>query len=127
MRFFDLLRAPFRRAPAAPPRVICVHPRFAGYSSHHYNESAGLIREYRRRGMPFRLLVNFQAMASVIAELGAEAVIDDPTFRQEWSFEQRSARFVALLREHVEPGLQPQDRVLLTVATQLESHACFRA
>ena len=104
-------------------RVIGIHPRFAGLTSHHYNESYGLKREFERRGVEFLLLINRQASPQIVADLQARPVIDDPTFRLEWSFEERTQRFVALLQALVAPELRAGDCVLITVATQLEAHA----
>lgn len=107
-------------------KVVCVHPRFGGLTSHHYNESVGLIAEFERRGIPFRLLMSRHADARLAASIGGLAVIDDPTFKMELSFDERSARFVEILRMHVEPQLAADDCVLDTVATQLEAHALVR-
>lgn len=107
-------------------RVICVHPRFAGYTSHHYNESYGFIQEYARRGREFVLLIAKNAEPRIVRELNARPVIDDPTFRREWSFEERSRRFVEMLRAEVEPLVRADDLVMVTVATQLEAHALTR-
>lgn len=107
-------------------RVIGIHPRFASLTSHHYNESYGLKREFERRGVEFLLLINRQASPQIVADLQARPVIDDPTFRLEWSFEERTQRFVALLQALVAPELRAGDCVLITVATQLEAHALAR-
>lgn len=104
-------------------RVICIHHRLGGYSSHHFNEADGFKREFARRGDEFILLVNSQAPAGIVAELKARAVLDDPTFHTEWSFEERSLRFRKMLHRHVAPLLNAGARVLLTVSTQLEAHA----
>jgi hypothetical protein len=111
---------------AAPPGVVLLHHRLAGYSSHHFSEAQGFVRELARRGTPLRLLVNTRAPPAIAGALGARAVLDDPTFRMEWSFAERSRRFIELLRAHVEPELRAADCVLLTVATQLETHALVR-
>src|SRR5258708_32933133 len=78
-------------------KVICIHHRLVGYSSHHFNEAHGLMRELGRRGRELILLVNVQASPRIVAELNADAVLDDPTFRLEWSFEVRSRRFKDVL------------------------------
>ncbi len=107
-------------------KVICLHHRLSGFTSHHFNESQGFIEEFARRGQDFRLLISVRASAAITTALKARAVLDDPTFRLEWDFEDRSRRFVAMLRAEVEPDLQADDRVLLTIATQLEAHALTR-
>jgi hypothetical protein len=104
-------------------RITCLHPRFGSFTSHHYNESAGLQREFARRGLPFRLLMSRHADPEIVAELGAEAAFDDPTFRLEWSFEERSARMLAQLHAHLDGTLDADDCVMITVSTQLEAHA----
>ena len=108
---------------APPTKVICIHPRFAGFTSHHYNESYGFIREFERRGKEFILLANVRANAEIVSELHARPVLDDPTFRLEWSFEKRSRRFVEMLHAQVDTDLNADDCVLITVSTQLEAHA----
>jgi glycosyltransferase involved in cell wall biosynthesis len=104
-------------------RVICIHHRLGGYSSHHFNEAHGFMHEFARRGKEFTLLVNRQASPPVVSELSAHAVLDDPTFRLEWSFEERSRRFRKMLHKHVDRLLTGDDWVLLTISTQLEAHA----
>ena len=42
-------------------RVILIHHRLSGYSSHHFNEAKGFRRELERRGDQLILLVNAQA------------------------------------------------------------------
>jgi Glycosyl transferases group 1 len=107
-------------------KVICIHPRLAGYSSHHFNEAHEFMEEFDRRGKEFVLLVNVQAPAQIVAELRAHAVLDDPTFRMEWSFEERSRRFVEMLHKTIDRRLRADDCVLITVSTQLEAHALTR-
>ena len=104
-------------------KVICIHHRLAGYTSHHFNEATGLMHELARRGREFILLVNVQAPARIVSELNARAVLDDPTFRMQWSFEERSKRFRDMLHKRVDGLLKAGDLVLLTVSTQLEAHA----
>ncbi|HXH39839.1 MAG TPA: glycosyltransferase [Thermoanaerobaculia bacterium] len=107
-------------------KIICIHPRLGGYSSHHFNEAHGFIEEFARRGRRFVLLVNIHAPARIVAELGALAVLDDPTFRMEWSFEERSRRFLEMLHKEIDGRLAAGDCVLITVSTQLEAHALTR-
>ena len=73
-------------------KFICIHPRFASLTSHHFNESWGLKQELRR----------------------------------EWSFPERSQRFLNVLRAEVNGDLGVDDCVMLTVSTQLEAHALVR-
>jgi len=107
-------------------KVICLHHRLGGLTSHHFNEAHGLREELARRRIELALLVSTHAQPDVVAQLRAKAVFDDPTFRTEWSFEERSRRFAAMLHEHVDPIVKRDDRVLLTIATQLEAHALLR-
>lgn len=107
-------------------KVICIHPRFAGLTSHHFNESFGFMEEFRLRGMEFLLLLNIHASAQIAAELNARAVLDDPTFRLEWSFMERSNRFLSMLHKEIDADLNANDRVMITVSTQLEAHALTR-
>src|SRR5512142_2851742 len=98
-------------------RLLCLHPRFASLSSHHFNESFGLMRECARRGVPFVLLMSAHAGAELAAPFAARRVIDDPTFRLEWSYAERVERFAAMLHEQLDDGIGADDRVLITVAT----------
>jgi glycosyltransferase involved in cell wall biosynthesis len=104
-------------------KVICLHHRLAGFTSHHFNEAYGFGQEFARRGKRFVLLVNSRAPARIVAELKAHAVLDDPTFRMEWSYEERSSRFVTMLHNRVDGRLRANDCVLMTISTQLEAHA----
>jgi glycosyltransferase involved in cell wall biosynthesis len=93
-------------------------------TGHRYNEALALLSAASRRGMPSLLLISAHADAAVRGALpGARAVLHDPVFRSDLSFDERTSAFVALLREHVEPELGQDDRLLLTVATQCESRA----
>jgi hypothetical protein len=107
-------------------KLICIHPRLAGFTSHHFNEAQGFIEEFRRRGRAFELLVSVYAPPEIVAELGAHPVVDDSTFRMEWSFEERSQRFVTMLHEQLDRRASSEDCVLITVSTQLEAHALVR-
>jgi glycosyltransferase involved in cell wall biosynthesis len=107
-------------------KFVCLHHRLGGYSSHHYNEARGLREELDRRQTKLVLLVNAHAEPRVVAELQARAVLDDPTFRLEWSFAERSGRFVDMLHAHVDRSVRRDDRLLVTIATQLEAHALTR-
>lgn len=107
-------------------KFICIHPRFSSLSSHHFNESWGFAREFRRRGKEFLLLVNVNAGRRITDELRARAVIDDPTFRLEWSFQERSQRLLNTLHAEIDADLADGDCVMLTVSTQLEAHALVR-
>ncbi|MBK5260364.1 MAG: glycosyltransferase [Thermoanaerobaculia bacterium] len=107
-------------------KVICIHHRLAGLTSHHFNEAHGFAREFDRRGKKFVLMVNHHAPAHIVAELNAHAVLDDPTFRMEWSFEERSRRFVDMLHRNVDRRVRAGDCVLITISTQLEAHALTR-
>lgn len=107
-------------------KVVCLHHRLGGYSSHHYNEARGLREELARRGTQLLLLVSARAEPRVVRELGARAVFDDPTFRLEWTFEERSRRFAAQLHRHVDRLVRRDDRLFVTIATQVEAYALTR-
>lgn len=104
-------------------KVVCLYPRFHDFGSHHFHEAAALLAEYRRRGRGFLPLMSGHAQQPVVRALGGRAVFDDPTFRLELPFAERSRRFVEQLRAHVDPLLEPGDVVMDTVSTQLEAHA----
>jgi hypothetical protein len=107
-------------------KIICIHPRLGGFTSHHYNEAFGFMKEFERRATEFLLLINAHAPAQIITDLHARAVLEDPTFRMEWSFDERSQRFLDMLHEQVDADLNANDCVLITVSTQLEAHALTR-
>ncbi len=107
-------------------KIVCLHHRLGGYSSHHFNEAHGFMEEYARRGQKFVLLVNTRAEPRIVAKLGARPVLEDPTFRLEWTFEERSQRFLDMLHARVDRLVKVGDRVMVTVATQLEAHALTR-
>jgi hypothetical protein len=69
------------------------------------------------------LLVSAHAPAQIVAELHARPVLEDSTFRMEWSFEERSRSFLVMLHAQVDADLNADDRVLVTISTQLEAHA----
>lgn len=104
-------------------KYILLHHRLGGYSSHHFNEAQGFMHEFVRRGKELILLVSTQAEPRIVAQLEARAVLDDPTFRLEWSFEERSRRFLGMLHRQVDPIVKSGDCVLSTISTQLEAHA----
>lgn len=107
-------------------KFILLHHRLGGYGSHHFTEARGFQRELARRGKKLLLLVSAHAQPHVVRELGARAVLEDTTFRAEWSFEERSRGFVAMLRDRVERFVKGGDCVMVTIATQLEAHALGR-
>ncbi|MCU1245025.1 MAG: glycosyl transferase group 1 [Acidobacteria bacterium] len=111
---------------SATMKVILLHHRLGGYGSHHFNESHGFRLELARRGKKLVLLVNREAEPRVVAELGARAVLDDPTFRLEWSFAERSRRFLEMLHAQVDRLVKRDDWLLVTIATQLEADALTR-
>jgi len=107
-------------------KIICLHHRLTGFTSHQFNEAKGLLEELDRRRRELILLVNRQAPAAIVTALRARAVLDDPTFRLEWSFEERSRRFLDMLHRQVDRLVKADDCVLITVSTQLEAHALTR-
>ncbi len=108
-------------------KVICLHHRLGGFVSHHFNEAVAFREELARRGTKFVLLVHKKVERPIVKALDARAVLDDdPTFRLEWSFEERTQRFVDMLHEHVDRRVSSGDRVLITIATQVEAHALVR-
>jgi glycosyltransferase involved in cell wall biosynthesis len=107
-------------------KIISLHHRLSGYTSHHFNEAHGLIAECARRGRKLELLIHHSAPREIARALRARPLFDDPTFRQEWSFEERSDRFTAMLHEHVDGRVRAGDCVMTTIATQLETHALAR-
>jgi glycosyltransferase involved in cell wall biosynthesis len=107
-------------------KTICIHHRLSGLTSHHFNEAYGFIQEFDRRGRDFHLLISIHASPQIAKELNARRVLDDPTFHMEWSFEERSHRFLDMLHSQIDADLNANDWVLITIATQLEIHALTR-
>jgi glycosyltransferase involved in cell wall biosynthesis len=106
------------------PRLICVHHRLSGMTGHRFTEALGLLAAARKRGMASLLFISAHADAAVRAALpGARAVLDDPVFRPDLSFDERTRAFIDLLHAHIDPELGHDDRLLLTVATQCEARA----
>ena len=105
-------------------KVICIYHRLGGFSSHHFNEAYGFMQEFARRGKELILLVSGKAEPRIVAQLKARAVLDDdPTFRLEWTLEERSQRFLGMLHRQVDHILEAGDWVLSTVSTQFEALA----
>jgi glycosyltransferase involved in cell wall biosynthesis len=107
-------------------KVIGIHHRLSSLAGHRYTEAFGSVEEYNRRGRKVLLFISRLANPKIAQELHAEAVLDDPTFRLEWSFEERTRLFTEMLHTHVTPIVEADDRVYLTVATQLEANALAR-
>jgi glycosyltransferase involved in cell wall biosynthesis len=114
-----LLRMRWRRR----ARLILVQHRLAGMTGHRYHQTLGLAAAARRRGMEPLVLINEEADAALCAAVGGAAVLRDPVFRSDLSFDQRTAAFVALLHRHVDPGVRRGDWLLVTVATQCEARS----
>lgn len=107
----------------AQGKVIGIHHRLISFIGHRYTEALGSVEEYTTRSRKVVLFISSSAKEEIAASLGAKAVLDDPTFHPEWSFNERTARFVAMLHQHITPIVEADDRVFLTVATQLETNA----
>jgi glycosyltransferase involved in cell wall biosynthesis len=122
LRLEHVARALFGGKTVAP-KVICLHHRLGEFTSHHFNEAHGFIQEFNRREREFLLLVSIHAPAQIVSELRARAVLEDSTFRMEWSFEERGRHFLKTLHAHVDAVSNAHDRVLVTISTQLEAHA----
>ena len=121
----------FKRSKGSAPgdrvgKVIGIHHRLAALSGHRYNEAAASIEEYGRRGRKVLLFISRFARPEIAQNLGAAAVLDDPTFRLEWSFAERTRLFTEMLHTYIAPVVEAEDRVFLTVATQLEANALAR-
>jgi hypothetical protein len=105
-------------------RIISFHHRLGGMLGHRYTEALGLMRAATHRGWDFVLLIREDASAEVRAELpGARAVLHCPVFREDLTFDERTADFVAMLHQHLDPIVRPDDRVLVTTGTQCEARA----
>jgi glycosyltransferase involved in cell wall biosynthesis len=107
-----------------PLRQISIQHRLAGRGGHRFHQALGCWDSALARGMEPVLFMNAEADAAVRAALpGGRPVLRDPVFRMELSFDERTALFLRMLHEHVDPVVRRDDRVLLTVATQCEARA----
>jgi glycosyltransferase involved in cell wall biosynthesis len=122
----ELLKGSKSSTPGQRGKVIGIHHRLTSLSGHRYNEAAGSIEEYGRRGRKVLLFISRLASPEIAQKLGASAVLDDPTFCLEWSFAERTRLFAEMLHTHIAPVVEAEDRVFLTVATQLEANALTR-
>jgi glycosyltransferase involved in cell wall biosynthesis len=105
-------------------RLISFHHRLGGMTGHRYPEALGLVAAAPARGMDFILFISKHADASVRAAFPeARAVLHCPVFRMDWSFDDRTADFVAMLHRHLDPVVRKGDRLLVTTATQCEVRA----
>src|ERR1044071_4634261 len=109
-----------------PMRFILLHHRFGGYGSHHFKEARGFRIELARRGKKLLLFGIARADRRVVAAGGGRALLGYPPFRLKWSFEERTRRFVDMLHAHIDRVVRADDCVMLTIATQLETHALAR-
>lgn len=107
-------------------KVIGIHHRLISLSGHRYTEAVGSVEEYSRRGLKVLLFISRFASPKIAQNLRAKAVLGDPTFCLEWSFEERTRLFTEMLHTHIAPVVEADDRVFLTVATQLEANALAR-
>ena len=110
-------------SPRSSGRLICIHHRLAGMTGHRYHQALGLLAAAGQRGIEPLLLMHAEADAAVRAALPGRAVLRDPVFRTDLTFDERTAAFAAMLHQHVDAELRGDDRLLLTVATQCEARA----
>jgi glycosyltransferase involved in cell wall biosynthesis len=105
-------------------RIISFHSRLGGMLGHQYAEVAGMRRAAARRGGEYVVFISRQASAELRAELPeANAVLDCTVYRDDLSFDQRTADFVAMLHRHLDPIVRRDDRLLVNTATQCETRA----
>jgi len=132
MRLLEIIGWPFVSRPKTPNasvqegKIIGIHHRLGSLSGHRYTEAVGSLEEYGRRGRKVLLFINKCSSPEITQSLRAQAVLDDPTFRLEWSFDERTRLFSEMLHTHITPVVASGDRVYLTVATQLEANALAR-
>jgi glycosyltransferase involved in cell wall biosynthesis len=108
-------------------RLISFHHRLLKMNGHRYPEALGLASAVPVRGMEFSLLMSQHADAAVREAFpqGA-AVLHCPVFRMDWSFDERTADFVAMLHCHVDPLVRSGDWLFVTTGTQCEVRALAR-
>jgi glycosyltransferase involved in cell wall biosynthesis len=105
-------------------RIISFHSRLGGMLGHQYAEVAGMRRAAARRGREYVVFISRHASAELRAELPeAHPVLDCPVYRNDLSFDQRTADFVAMLHRHLDPIVRRDDRLLVNTATQCEVRA----
>jgi len=110
----------------AKPRLIAILHRLIGRNGHRYHEALGLQEETQRRGKELLLFIHREAQPEVRAALNARAVLHDPVFRPDLTFDERTADFVAMLHRHVDPVVRPDDWLLQLLTTQCEARATAR-
>ena len=105
-------------------RLVSIHHRLSNMSGFRYSEALGLVDETRACGMELILFISEHANAAVRAALPmARPVLHCPVFRPDLSFDERTADFVAMLHQHVDPVVRKDDWVLITTGTQCEAGA----
>jgi len=115
---------PFPGDRVKPVQLIGILHRLAGRTGHRFNQALGLEEEALRRGLAPLLLIHADAEPEVRAALPrARAVLHDPVFRPDRSFDERTAEFAAMLHAHLDASVRRGDRVLMTIATQCEARA----
>ena len=108
-------------------RLIGVQHRLADRTGHRFHQSMAYLESARRRGWGSVLFLHREAEPEVRAAFPqGHAVLSDPVFRRDLSFDERTALFADMLGTHVSPVIRAGDRLLMTIATQCEARAIFR-
>src|ERR1700744_4523338 len=109
-------------SPARPrPRLISFHHRLMGLTGHKYAEVLGLIPAAGQRGLEFQLLMHEEADPETRRAFPkGQAVLHDPTFRMEMSFDERCADFASMRSEYLDTFIRSGDWLFVTTATQCE-------
>jgi hypothetical protein len=114
---------PQRAASPAGTRLIVVAHRLVDMSSHRFREAQHLAAAAKVIPLEFVLLIHEDAAPAISQALQARAVLTDPVFAMQWNFDERTARFVAMLHAQIDGLVRRGDRVLISVATQCEARA----
>ena len=105
-------------------RLVSFHHRLEGMTGHRYTEALGLVAATKARGMELSLFVSERADASIRAALPmGRPVLHCPVFRPGLSFDERTADFMRMLHQHLDPVVRKDDWVLVTTGTQCEARA----
>ncbi|HKV37726.1 MAG TPA: sulfotransferase, partial [Blastocatellia bacterium] len=106
-------------------KLVAILHRLTGMEGHRFSQALGLLAEGQRRGMEVILFIGETADEGIRSALGAaaRAVLNDPVFRADLSFNERTNAFVGLLERFVSAEVQANDLVLMSIATQCEARA----
>src|SRR5262245_10348140 len=107
-------------------RLIFFNQRLGDLSGHRLAQARGFLTAAQRRGMSMEVFASAQSTDDLRMALPCRAVLHDPVFQLERSFDERTADLVAMFHEHLDADLKPGDRLFHPVVTQCEARALSR-